>query len=123
MRIFSQHFRNLCLYVLFRLLISPHNINNNDDIYSMNRKNLGVAVILHFNDFESNTSNTYKSRNSADKNVERLDKVLKNFGFYVRIYEVLTTNDVKILIKNLALENHEDSNSMMVVVMSHGSEE
>jgi hypothetical protein len=88
----------------------------------MKKKNFGVAVIFNFKIFEFNSSYRMPFRKGADKNVEYLYKVLGDFGYDVRIYQDLTTREVKNVIKNVSEENHENNNSLLIAVMSHGTE-
>lgn len=88
------------------------------DTYDMSRKFMGKAVIIDINTFSSRYN--LSKRKGSDKDVSALTEVLRALGFEVEFHENLSSDEVNRVILNLAQDNHEERNCMLVTIMSHG---
>jgi hypothetical protein len=91
-----------------------------EDTYNMTHSQMGVAAILNLTDFSSHYN--LEDRNGSEKDVENLKTVFELFGFTVKNYPNLTTREIRKTLKKLSDDYPEDSNCLLVAMMSHGNQ-
>ncbi|KOC64156.1 Caspase-1, partial [Habropoda laboriosa] len=101
-------------------------IDRDSEVYDMNHKRRGVAIIFNHIHFKK-----LATRKNADKDSSELASALRNLGFEVRVYidpnlktisSVLQTSNTELInpfIKASA-EDHTDADCLVIAAMSHG---
>ena len=85
------------------------------EVYKMNHKRRGVALIFNHVYFKKMTARTGSIKDCCD-----LQNVLRNLDFDVKVYTDPTTRTIGTVLKSTAAEDHMDADCLIVVAMSHG---
>lgn len=63
-----------------------------DESYNMSHPNQGIAVIFNNQIFDSPL---FKEREGTQKDCDSMEKLMKKFGFYVKIYQDYTVGEIR----------------------------
>ncbi|XP_066283850.1 caspase-3-like [Branchiostoma lanceolatum] len=86
--------------------------------YDMSHRRRGLAVIINNKHF--NASTQMEMREGSEVDLENLSQVLLDLDFEVRVYTDLTCRQMRRVLRQVAEEDHGDSDCLLVSVMSHG---
>lgn len=90
-----------------------------EDFYSMNNLTMGVAVI--FNQIDFGLQKNLSNRDGTEKDANDLKNVLELFDFKVQIHSDCTTSEIKIILKRIYKEDHNNNNCVLIAMMTHGN--
>ncbi|XP_019625523.1 PREDICTED: caspase-3-like [Branchiostoma belcheri] len=86
--------------------------------YDMSHPRRGLAVIINNKHF--NASTQMEMREGSEVDLENLSQVLLDLDFEVRVYTDLTCKQMRRVLRQVADEDHGDSDCLLVSIMSHG---
>eukprot|EP00092_Neocalanus_flemingeri_P009783 GFUD01010541.1.p1 GENE.GFUD01010541.1~~GFUD01010541.1.p1 ORF type:complete len:290 (-),score=41.07 GFUD01010541.1:68-886(-) len=87
--------------------------------YKMNHSQRGKAVIFNQMTFANPKLAT---RNGSDHDAENLKKTLGVLGFDVATHKDLKLDEIEVVLKRLALEDHSKNDCLFVAILTHGEE-
>ncbi|XP_017847132.1 caspase [Drosophila busckii] len=85
--------------------------------YNMRHKNRGMALIFNHEHFDVPT---LKSRAGTNVDCENLSRVLKQMDFDVTVHKDCRYKEILRTVEYAASQNHEDSDCILVAILSHG---
>lgn len=90
--------------------------------YKMDHKKRGKAIVFNHKRFKARPGQTRapQERFGTDKDAKDLKKALDSFGYETRIENDLSKAAIDNVMENLSEEDHTDSDSVVVAVLSHG---
>ncbi|GLH03852.1 Caspase [Gryllus bimaculatus] len=101
--------------------LKPYNIEKtvdaSSDFYNMSHKNRGTAVIFNHKYFAVQNLDT-RSGTKVDR--DKLKKALKCLGFDVKVYNDLTYKAIIKVLKEVAEDDHSESDAFIMAVLTHG---
>lgn len=100
--------------------VIPVPVMKEDRIYNMNHRRRGKAIIFNHMDFDKRTQ--LSKREGSDIDGIQLQHTLENLGFTVCMYDDLVKADLDKVLDQAAQEDHAEADTLLVAVMSHGSE-
>jgi len=86
--------------------------------YPMDKQPHGIAVII-INNF---SIGTLKYRKGSDVDKDNQTELWKYLGYEVKLLENLTASDLKAELTKISKQNHEDYDSFVCVISSHGKD-
>lgn len=89
-----------------------------DDCYKMGNSKRGRCVIINNKKFDASTQMTERSGTNVDATA--LQELFRGLGFDVILEHNQTVNQMTDLIKKAANEDHSNSDSFVLAVLSHG---
>lgn len=90
------------------------------DIYKMDHKNRGYAVIINNKSFDSVVG--LGPRNGTDVDASALANRFAELGFDVEIEDDVTTEEMLQIMKKYAFMDHSDNDCFACAILSHGEE-
>ncbi|KAG4077802.1 hypothetical protein HA402_011231 [Bradysia odoriphaga] len=102
-----------------QLCIPPPNIDLESAYYDMIHEQRGLAIILNHFKFDSKKYRNVQ-RNGTEKDCERLEKTFRELDFEVNIYNDLKREEITRILQKVADMDHQNSDCIVVVVLSHG---
>ncbi|XP_041364768.1 caspase-3-like [Gigantopelta aegis] len=90
------------------------------DEYKMNYPNRGLAVIINNRDFASHTN--MGTRTGTDQDKININNRLRVLDFTTEIYDNMSINDMKMLMKKAGKLDHTRNDCFACVILSHGEE-
>ena len=87
--------------------------------YPMDKQPHGIAVII-INNF---SIGTLKYRKGSDVDKDNQTELWKYLGYEVKLLENLTASDLKAELTKVSKQNHEDYDSFVCVISSHGKDD
>ncbi|CAC5377704.1 CASP7 [Mytilus coruscus] len=90
------------------------------DIYPMNRKNRGFAVIINNKTFDSVVG--LGARNGTDVDASALANRFAELGFDVELEDDVTTEEMLQIMKKYAYMDHSENDCFVCAILSHGEE-
>ncbi|XP_058128363.1 caspase-7-like [Anopheles ziemanni] len=85
----------------------------NDLCYKTSHRSRGKALVINYT----------VNRDGSEKDTQDVEKVLKSLQFDVRVEHDLKEMELLLLLKEVANEDHTDSDCFVMVVMAHGGKE
>lgn len=95
--------------------MSSLRIAADSEVYDMNHKRRGVALIFNHINFKSMATRRGTVKDCAD-----LKAALDRLGFEIRIYTDPSMETIATVLRSTAAEDHTDADCLLVAVMSHG---
>ncbi|XP_069697916.1 caspase-1-like isoform X2 [Periplaneta americana] len=92
-------------------------VDRNSAYYNMNHPNRGIAVIFNHEVFDINS---LKQRNGTNVDRENLQYALTDLGFDVRVFDNLTTKQIRDEVEKVASTDHTQYDCLLIAVLSHG---
>ncbi|KAG8238837.1 hypothetical protein J437_LFUL018471 [Ladona fulva] len=86
-------------------------------VYKMDHPGRGVALIFNHENFEDKS---LMRRDGAEKDGQNISETLENFGFDVRYYKDLKSNEIEEKLSKVAKEDHSDRDCLLVAIMTYG---
>ncbi|XP_034115248.2 caspase-like [Drosophila albomicans] len=86
--------------------------------YNMQHKNRGTAIIFNHMEFDARLN--LNPRDGTEVDCARLQSVLKQLHFDVYSYDDLCHKKIVETVAKLASQNHEDSDCILIAILSHG---
>lgn len=85
--------------------------------YKMDFKNRGNAIIINNRIFKKN-----KPRYGSEKDVNRMNEVLRSLGFNVITKQDMSVKEMKNFFDDIGKADHSENSCFLAVIMSHGSD-
>lgn len=92
----------------------------NADVYNMNHKERGMAVIFNNKKFDASTN--MGERSGTDVDCRNLCILFQEMGFNVEVKSDCTANEMESFLIKVARENHENEDCFACAILSHGEE-
>ena len=86
----------------------------------MDYPNLGQCIIINNKEFDPSTEQGY--RNGSDVDAAKATETFQSLGYEVKEYKDQTVDEIRRLLRNVSREDHSQSASLVVVLLSHGEE-
>jgi len=83
--------------------------------YKNNHKFIGRAII-----FNHTTIRGFKNREGTETDRNRLENILKSYGFDVKTHNDLGYIEIRNILEDVAEEDHSNCDCFLIIVMSHG---
>lgn len=84
--------------------------------YNMNNKHRGIALIFS----QENFKNKLTRRHGNDKDEKRLEAVLEEYNFDVKVCRDFSLKDILAELKRVAQMDHSDNDCLIITIMTHG---
>jgi len=88
------------------------------DHYNMGHRRRGKAYIFNHMNFDSRLQ--LKARNGTNNDRDNLRVCLRQLDFDVEVHDDLPFKDIERILEQASMEDHSDSDCILVTVMSHG---
>lgn len=94
-----------------------------DDVYKMNHKHRGVAVIFDNRNFKESTGLAQLERKNAADDLRDVTELLEKLGFKdIRSKPDMSMRHMKDAIREVSYENHQEHDCFVCVILSYGEE-
>ncbi|XP_076640010.1 caspase-1-like isoform X2 [Colletes latitarsis] len=94
---------------------TPNSVAPNSEVYKMNHKRRGLAIIFNHVNFTK-----MAPRTGSNKDCANLEDTLTRLGFNVKTYLDPSIKQISAILKQAAEDDHRDADCLIVAAMSHG---